>query len=139
MKASKLSSVSGKSMLGRWRYLREKAARAALLPVVMLAASPAFAGLPTVPTPGPAIGGGQVAQGDWLGAAGALFRAAITIFGLVIAAMGFLYVVSGALSKWRAYSMGRAELGDLKEYFVMGIVIATFLVMMVYHAIETLT
>jgi|GEM_PF-805661 hypothetical protein len=139
MKASKLFSISDKRLPGRWRHLREKAAHAALLPVVMLTTSPAFAGLPTMPTPGPAIGGGQVAQGDWLGAMGAWFKAGVTILGLVLAALGFIYVVSGALSKWRAYSMGRAELGDLKEYFVMGAVMTVFLVVMVTYAVETLT
>ena len=87
------------SFIKRLRHLREQAARAALLPAVWLMASPAFAALPTMPTPGQAIGGGQVAQGDWLAAMGAWFKAGITILGLVLAAIGFIYVVSGTLSK----------------------------------------
>lgn len=118
--------------------LRETCARAALAPFVMLACSPAMAALPTMPAPGDAIGGGTVAQGDWLGTMGAWIKAGLTILVLVLAALGFVYVLMGALGKWRAYSMGRAEIGDLKEYFVMGAVLAVFLVVMGTYAFETL-
>ena len=115
---------------------REKSARAALLPFVLLASSPVFAELPTMPTPGTGIGGQTVADGDWLAAMGAYFKSGLTILGLVLAALGFIYVVMGALGKWRAYSMGRAEIADLKEYFVMGAIMTVFLIVMVNYAMK---
>lgn len=45
---------------------REKMARAALVPAVMLMSSPVYAALPTMPTPGTGIGGATPADGDWL-------------------------------------------------------------------------
>ena len=118
---------------------RDKSARLMLAPAVALLCSPAFAALPTMPTPGSAIGGGTVASGDWLGAMGAWFKAGVTILGLVLAALGFIYVVMGALGKWRAYSMGRAEIADLKEYFIMAAVHGVFLVIMVTYSLQILT
>ncbi len=118
---------------------RDKSARLMLAPAVALLCSPAFAALPTMPTPGQAIGGGSVASGDWLGAMGAWFKAGVTILGLVLAALGFIYVVMGALGKWRAYSMGRAEIADLKEYFIMAAVLGVFLVIMVTYSLQILT
>lgn len=125
-----------KNVAGR---AREKAGRMLLAPWVALMCSPAFAALPTVPVPGEAVGGGTVADGDWLGAMGAWFKAGVTILGLVLAALGFIYVVMGALGKWRAYSMGRAEIADLKEYFIMAAVLGVFLVIMVTYSLQILT
>ena len=117
---------------------RDKSARLMLAPAVALLCSPAFAALPTMPTPGQAIGGGSVASGDWLGNMGAWFKAGVIILSLILAAMGFIYVMMGALGKWRAYSMGRAEIADLKEYFIMGAVLAVFIVVMATYAAQVL-
>ena len=117
---------------------RDKSARLMLAPAVALLCSPAFAALPTMPTPGQAIGGGSVASGDWLGAMGAWFKAGVIILSLILAAMGFIYVMMGALGKWRAYSMGRAEIADLKEYFIMAAVLAVFIVIMATYAAQVL-
>lgn len=117
----------------------EKIARAALVPGVALMCSPVMAALPTMPTPqGGGIGGATVANDDWLGQMGAWFKAGITILALVLAGLGFIYVVMGGLSKWRAYSQGRAEIADLKEYFILGAVFAVFLVVMVTYAMQVL-
>ncbi len=124
-----------KALAGR---ARERGARLMLAPAVALACSPAMAALPQLPTPSDGIGGGAVAQGDWLGAMGAWFKAGITILALVLCALGFVYVIMGALGKWRAYSLGRAEIADLKEYFIMGAVLAVFLVVIATYAFETL-
>ena len=124
-----------KNVAGR---AREKAGRMLLAPWVALMCSPAFAALPTVPVPGEAVGGGTVADGDWLGAMGAWFKAGVIILSLILAAMGFIYVMMGALGKWRAYSMGRAEIADLKEYFIMGAVLAVFIVVMATYAAQVL-
>lgn len=125
-----------KNVAGR---AREKAGRMLLAPWVALMCSPAFAALPTVPVPGEAVGGGTVADGDWLGAMGAWFKAGVIILSLILAAMGFIYVMMGALGKWRAYSMGRAEIADLKEYFIMAAVLAVFIVIMATYAAQVLT
>ena len=113
---------------------REKMARAALVPAVMLMSSPVYAALPTMPTPGTGIGGATPADGDWLNTLGAWFKAGITILGLILAGLGLIYTVMGGLSKWRAYSLGRAEIADLKEYFIMATVFVVFLVLMVTYA-----
>ncbi len=92
-----------------------------------------------MPTPaGGGIGGAAVADGDWLQNMGAWFKAGLGILGLVLGALGFLYVVMGGLQKWKLYSAGRAEIGDLKEYFVMGAVLAVFMVVMIGYAVQTL-
>ncbi|MFV0679084.1 DUF2976 domain-containing protein [Ottowia sp.] len=117
---------------------REALARAALLPFVMLASNPVLAALPTVTPPGTGIGGAAVTDGDWLGSMGAWFKAGVGIVALVLVAMGFVYVIMGALGKWRAYSMGRAEMADLKEYMIMAAVLTAFLVLMATIAIKTL-
>ena len=59
-------------------FTREKMARAALVPAVMLMSSPVYAALPTMPTPGTGIGGATPADGDWLNTMGAWFKAGIT-------------------------------------------------------------
>jgi len=116
----------------------ERARQALLVPVVALMTHPAFAALPNLTTPTEGIGGTTVAQGDWLGAMGAYFKIGLTILGLVLGGLGFLTVVSGGLGKWKQYSAGRIEIGDLKEYFIMGAVLAVFLVVMVTYAFQTI-
>lgn len=96
---------------------------------------PADAALPTIDVP-EGIDGGACGDGDWLCAMGGYFKQGITIFGLVLAGLGFIYVVMGGLGKWRAYSMGRAELADLKEYMILAAVFAIFLIVMITYAFE---
>lgn len=127
--------------LRAWARRADRGVRTLMLaPAVMLLSSTAWAELPTMPTPsGGGIGGATPAQGDWLGTMGAWFKAGITILALILVALGFIYVIMGALGKWRAYSMGRAEMADLKEYFIMGSVLAVFLVLIATYALSTLT
>ncbi len=120
------------------RRVDQKTRHMMLIPVLALMSTAARAELPTMPTPGPGIGGASVGQGDWLGSLGAWFKAGITIFGLVLVGLGFLYVVMGALGRWRDYSKGRADIGELKEYFIMGAVMTVFLVAMVTYAFQTM-
>ena len=95
-------------------------------------------GLPTMPTPGTDMQGRAVADGDWLGSMSAWFKKGIVILGLILVGVGFLYVVGGALSKWRDYSRGKAELSDLKEYFIMGSIFAVFLIMLMTYAFKVI-
>lgn len=99
---------------------------------------PALAALPTMPSPGTDMKGQAVANGDWLGTISAWFKSGIGILGLVLVGFGFIYVVSGGLSKWKDYSRGKAEMSDLKEYFIMGVVMMVFLVAMVTWAFSTI-
>ena len=109
-----------------------------LAPAVALLCSPAFAALPTMPTPGQAIGGGSVASGDWLGAMGAWFKAGVTILGLVLAALGFIYVVMGRLEVARLLH-GPCGNRRPREYFIMAAVLGVFLVIMVTYSLQILT
>jgi integrating conjugative element membrane protein (TIGR03745 family) len=122
-----------------WSTSTRTRVRIALLaPAVVLMCHPVMAALPTLTTPTEGIGGTTVSNDDWLGTMGAYFKIGITIFALVLAGLGFIQVMSGGLAKWKAYSMGRAELGDLKEYFIMGAVLGAFMVILATYALSTI-
>lgn len=116
-----------------------RTAAALLAPAAYLSSFPAFSALPVIAPPtGGSIGGGSTQEGDFLGILGAYFKLGATILGLVLAAWAFLNVVSGAMGKWKEYTAGRASIGDLKEFFIMGVVLVAFIVMMVKYAMETM-
>ena len=121
-----------------FKHLGDRLQRWALAPVVAVMCSPALAALPTMPTPGTDMNGATCAAGDWMCAMSAYFKAGMAILGLVLVALGFLYVVGGALSKWREYTAGRAQIADLKEYFIMGMILVVFLVMLVTYAFQVI-
>ena len=133
MKSKHLSLVAA-----RLQGLRSRAAQLALIPVVAVMSHPAMAALPTMPAPGTDMNGAAVQDGNWLGGMSAWFKAGLAIFGTVIAGIAFIYMAAGALSKWRAYSAGRAEIGDLKEYMMMGAVLMVFIIVMVTYAFSTI-
>lgn len=126
------------AVAARAGQLRHRAAQAALLPVVAVMSHPAWAALPTMPTPGTDMAGNEVAAGDWLGGMSAWFKAGLALFGTVIAGIAFIYVAAGALSRWRKYAAGQAEIGDLKEYMMMAAVLMLFVVIMVTYAFSTI-
>ena len=68
-----------------------------------------------------------------------MINSGVITFFSSLGAKGFIYVMMGALGKWRAYSMGRAEIADLKEYFIMAAVLGVFLVIMVTYSLQILT
>lgn len=121
-----------------FKHLGDRLQRWALAPVVAVMCSPALAALPTMPTPGTDMNGATCAAGDWMCAMSAFFKAGMAILGLVLVALGFLYVVGGALSKWREYTAGRAQIADLKEYFIMGMILTVFLVILVTYAFQVI-
>jgi integrating conjugative element membrane protein (TIGR03745 family) len=100
--------------------------------------SPVFAALPTMPTPGTDMKGNAVAAGDWMGSMSAWFKAGLAILGLVILAFMFFKVVGGAVTKWGEYTKGRADIADLKEYLIMGIIIVGFAILMVTYAFQVI-
>lgn len=98
-----------------------------------------FAALPNIPTPqGGGIGGAQVQEGDWMGQMGAWFKAGISILALVLAGWAFIKVMGGGLRKWNDYSRGQAEFADLKEFFIVGLVLIVFIVMLANYALSVL-
>jgi hypothetical protein len=77
---------------------------------------PAFSALPTIQPPaGGSIGGGTAQEGDILGIIGAYLKLGFTILGLVLAVAAFLYVVIASLQRYRDYTKGTIQLGDLKS------------------------
>lgn len=118
--------------------IRARAAQLALAPVVAVMCHPAWAALPSMPSPGTDMEGNEVKAGNWLGSMSSWFKAGLAIFGTVIAGIAFIYVAAGALAKWRKYSAGQAEIGDLKEYMMMAAVLMIFIVIMVTYAFTTI-
>ncbi len=117
--------------------VREKAARAALWPAVMLASSPAWASkVGNLDLPDPPNQMGDIATDTWIGAMGGWFYTGILILGMILVGVAFIYVLAGALGKWRMYARGQADISDLKEYFIMGTILAVFVVAMATYALK---
>lgn len=115
-----------------------KISQSALFVSVMMHES-VFAALPNIPTPqGGGIGGAQVQDGDWMGQMGAYFKAGISILALVLAGLSFIKVMGGGLRKWNEYSRGQAEFADLKEFFIVGVILIVFIVIMANYALSVL-
>lgn len=112
----------------------------ALAPVVLLATCPAFSALPTIQPPaGGSIGGGTTQEGDILGQIGAYFKLGMTILGLVLAAIAFLFVVTASLQRYRDYTAGKIQLGDLKEFVIVSVIIISLVILMVNYAAQALS
>ncbi|MFN3493252.1 MAG: DUF2976 domain-containing protein [Hydrogenophaga sp.] len=122
----------------RLSAVRGRARDLLLVPVVAVMCSPVYAGLPTMPTPGPDMQGNTCAPGAFMCEMSAWFRSGLIVLGLVLLGLSFLYVVGGALTKWREYTTGRAQIGDLKEYFIMGMVLVVFLTLLVTYAFQVI-
>jgi integrating conjugative element membrane protein (TIGR03745 family) len=130
--------MSPHPLINKVRAARSKLSHWALVPGVVLMSSPVFAALPTMPTPGTDMKGNAVAAGDWMGSMSAWFKAGLAILGLVILAFMFFKVVGGAVTKWGEYTKGRADIADLKEYLIMGIIIVGFAILMVTYAFQVI-
>ena len=130
--------MSLRPVINKVRAVRSTLSHWALVPAVALMSSPAFAALPTMPTPGTDMKGNAVAAGDWMGSMSAWFKAGLAIFGLVVLAFMFFKVVGGAVTKWGEYTKGRVDIADLKEYLIMGIVIVGFAILMITYAYQVI-
>lgn len=95
---------------------------------LLIAVDPAVAALPTAVTP-PA----GAAAGDYIAVGQDYFKKGLLFLGLLISTLGFLAVAGGGIAKFNDYRTGRAELGDLAMFAVIGVVV---LVLMVYLATE---
>ena len=130
--------MKAKSLVNTVRAARNKLSHWALVPAVAIMSSPAFAALPTMPTPGTDMNGNAVAAGDWMGSMSAWFKAGLAIFGLIILGFLFMKVVGGAVTKWGEYTKGRADIGDMKEYMIMAVIIVGFAILMVTYAFQVI-
>ncbi|MBY0368781.1 MAG: DUF2976 domain-containing protein [Proteobacteria bacterium] len=87
-----------------------------------LMAHPAFADLPT------AIQPQGVQAGDMPGLWRALLKAGVAVIVLGIGAVAFYKIPMGALKKWEEYRDGRAEIAEVKEYFIWGSIVLVAIV-----------
>ncbi|MCP5353230.1 MAG: TIGR03745 family integrating conjugative element membrane protein [Chromatiales bacterium] len=94
-------------------------------------AEPAVAALPAAVSPPAAA-----ASGDYIAIGQDYFKKGLLFLGLLISTLGFLAVAGGGIAKFNDYRTGRAELGDLAMFAVIGVVV---LVLMVYLATEAST
>jgi hypothetical protein len=101
------------------RRIGQQAAAAILAPVVALMCTPAFAALPTIPTPGEKIGGGAPDEGDMVGLMSAWGKTGLLVLSLLMIGLLLVKIVMGSMHKWKEYTEGRVMAGDLKEYYIM--------------------
>lgn len=87
----------------------------AALALTMIA-SPAMADLPALALPN------GVNANDPIAIWRAVARIGLNVGVVVAGAWAFWKIGIGALSKWSQYQQGRAELTDLKEYFIYGVI-----------------
>lgn len=137
---SKVALAWGRASMA-WARVKDRAAHVARLavvaPMAFLSTNTVFAGLPRMPVPGTDMNGDDVQDGDWLGYMSAYYKVGIAIIGLVLAGLAFIYVMMGAMEKWKSYGSGRAQVADLKEYMIAGAVLVAFIVMMATYALST--
>ena len=86
-------------------------------------ANSAWAVLPTPLPPTAAV------SGDYIALFQEYWKKGAIVLGLIIGTMGFLSVAGGGIAKFNDFRSGKAELGDLSLYAVVGVII---LVLMVY-------
>ena len=79
---------------------------------------PAIAALPTALDPG-----GSGASGDYLALMQAYWKKGVAVLVLIVGALAFLSVGGGAVAKFNEYRAGKAELGDLTMYAVLGVIL----------------
>ncbi len=106
-------------------YLQRLATRIgslALVAWVVLLSQPALADLPKVMTPGDAD------DGDFISMFRYFIKAGVNVLVLALGAFALIRVAGGGLTKWDDYRKGRADLGDMKEYFVGGSIVVVIVV-----------
>lgn len=93
--------------------------------MVAFATRPALAALPgqmQVPL------GANVGQGDYIKLWQYMTKSGVSVAALIIGAGVFLYFAAGFVSKFVEYRKGRAEVGDLKEYGVVGTTVTVIVI-----------
>lgn len=107
--------------------LRQRSALAVASITVALLSSPAFAALPTAVTT-------TATSGDYIQIGQEYFKKGFLFLGLLLASYGLYTVAGGAIAKFNEFRIGRAELGDVVIYAVVGVVILVILVYLLTEA-----
>ena len=105
-----------------FRRLAARLATLALVAWLGLLSHPALAELPTVMAPGDAT------EGDWPAMFRSFLKAGVNVLVLALGAFAFIRVAGGGLTKWDDYRKGRADLGEMKEYFIGGAIVLVIIV-----------
>jgi hypothetical protein len=101
---------------------------AMLAPAVALTASPVWAALPEYTAPTDTLDGMTCDPSTSVVClVGSYMKQGINVVAVIMAAFLLIIIGFGSFTKWKQYSAGRIEAGDLKEYLmmagVMGVVI----------------
>jgi len=83
-----------------------------------LAIEPAFAALPAAVSPGQ-----NAVAGDYIGLIKEYWKQGVAVLVLIFGAYGFMEVGGGAIAKFSDYRNGKAQLGDLTMYAILGVII----------------
>ncbi|MBC7501844.1 MAG: TIGR03745 family integrating conjugative element membrane protein [Herminiimonas sp.] len=85
---------------------------------LFLVADYALAALPTALNPG-----GSAATGDYIGLIKEYWKKGVALLALIICALAFLSVGGGGLAKFNDFRAGKAEIGDLTLFAVLGVIV----------------
>lgn len=115
MVSAGVHTVTGKARsMSRMQLLKV----AAVVALGAFAMEPALAALPSAVAPP----SGAV-QGDYIGLLKEYWKQGVAALVLIIGAYGFMSVGGGAIAKFNEYRAGKAELGDLTTYAIIGVII----------------
>lgn len=84
---------------------------------LLMTAHPAMAALPGTVTPGNGVNGG-----DYIALLQQYWKSGVAVLVLMVGSYAFVEVSGGAIAKFREWREGKAELGDLKWFFFIGVV-----------------
>jgi len=102
---------------------RKVALSIAAVATLSMVAGGAMAALPT-----PAPTAGTAASGDYIALMKEYWKQGVAVMVLIVGALGFLSVGGGGIAKFNDFRNGKAELGDLVLYGVIGVVVLVTLV-----------
>ncbi len=106
--------TSGGRAMGRMQWLKA----AGIAALCIGAVEPALAALPTpVAAPDGAV------SGDYIGLIKEYWKQGIAVLVLIIGAYAFASVGGGAIAKFNDFRSGKAELGDLTVYAIIGVIV----------------
>ena len=108
---------------------------ATLMLFALLATQPALAALPgqlSVPQ------GANVSQGDYIQLWQFVIKKGVAVASLIIGAGVFLYFAAGFVAKFVEYRKGKAEIGDLKEYGIVGTAVTVIVVALLTVAVSVI-
>lgn len=91
--------------------------------------------LAVLPTPTQTTG---AASGDYLAVFRDYWKQGVLLLALVLASFALLVVGGGAVSKFNEYRVGRAELGDLLTYVILGVIVLLIVIYLANEASKVL-